>query len=45
MGRDDDSLQSDTHRELIIVLTAQHRLPAVYPGRIFVQRRFNLLWA
>ena len=24
------------HRELIIALAAKHRLPAVYPGRVFV---------
>jgi putative tryptophan/tyrosine transport system substrate-binding protein len=27
-----------THRELIITLAAQHRLPAVYPYRSFVSR-------
>ena len=26
----------DVHRELIITLAARHRLPAVYPDRIFV---------
>jgi ABC-type uncharacterized transport system substrate-binding protein len=30
------SALANTHRELIIVLTAQRRLPAVYPDRIFV---------
>jgi putative ABC transport system substrate-binding protein len=30
------SALANTHRKLIIVLTAQHRLPAVYPDRIFV---------
>jgi putative tryptophan/tyrosine transport system substrate-binding protein len=30
------SALANTHRTLIIVLTAQHRLPAVYPDRIFV---------
>ena len=30
------SALANTHRKLIIVLTAQYRLPAVYPDRIFV---------
>jgi ABC-type uncharacterized transport system substrate-binding protein len=30
------SALANTHRELIIVLTGQRRLPAVYPDRIFV---------
>jgi putative tryptophan/tyrosine transport system substrate-binding protein len=30
------SALANTHRELIILLTARHRLPAVYPDRIFV---------
>jgi putative ABC transport system substrate-binding protein len=27
---------ANIHRELIILLTARHRLPAVYPDRVFV---------
>jgi putative tryptophan/tyrosine transport system substrate-binding protein len=30
------SALANTHRDLIILLTDQHRLPAVYPDRIFV---------
>ena len=38
--------EAAVHRELIIMLAARHRLPAVYPLRIFRHRRRpHVLWA
>ena len=39
------SAAASNHRELIIALAARHRLPAVYPYRLFVSpRRLDFLW-